>query len=156
MASTQIPATGKVVGGAIEMDVAIPPFMLTKHAYVEYLVSSTEDDEPASDGWEPTGQQATIDPETGELRSVDATLWEPNAPISSKPNRLSPAQMTRLNILGVDVYGKRWDVERPQLVSEVSIGAYTSAKELTPQEASVLIKQLETELKHARNGKVPA
>lgn len=43
MASTHILATGKIVGGAIEMDVAVPPFMLTKHVYVDYLASSTND-----------------------------------------------------------------------------------------------------------------
>ncbi len=91
-------------------------------------------------------------PETGEIRSADEALWEPNAPVTAKPNRLSPAQMTRLNVLGVDVHGKRWDAERPQLVSEVTNGAATSCKELTPDEATLLIRQLEAELKHARNG----
>jgi hypothetical protein len=98
----------------------------------------------------------TLDPETGEIRSADESLWEPNAPVTAKPNRLSPAQMARIHILGADVHGKRWDAERPALVSEVSGGAYTSCKELTPDEATLLIRQLEAELKHAqrapRNG----
>jgi hypothetical protein len=92
----------------------------------------------------------------GNASSVEESLWEPDAPVSSKPSRISPAQMTRLHVLGADVYGKLWDSERPQLVSEVSNGAYTSAKELTPAEADVLIKQMEAELKHVRNGKVVA
>lgn len=98
----------------------------------------------------------TIDPDTGEIRNADASLWEPNAPVTSKPNRLSPAQMTRLHVLGTDVHGKRWEAERPALVSEVSDGACTSAKELTPEQATVLITLLETELRRARNGKVTA
>jgi hypothetical protein len=98
----------------------------------------------------------TIDPDTGEIVSADKSLWEPNAPVTSKPNRLSPAQVTRLNILGVDVHGKNWNTERPALVSEVSDGACTSCKELTPEQATVLITLLETELRRARNGKVTA
>ncbi len=95
-------------------------------------------------------------PETGEIINGDPTLWEPNAPVSSAPNRLSPAQLTRLHVLGSDVYGKNWPAERPALVGEVSNGACTSTKELSPEQASVLIKMLEAELKHARTNGVPA
>jgi hypothetical protein len=98
--------------------------------------------------------------EDGPVASADESLWEPNAPVSSKPGRISPAQMTRLHVLGADVYGKFWDVERAKLVSEVTNGGATSAKELTPAEADVLIRSLEAELKPvphvARNGKVAA
>jgi hypothetical protein len=62
-----------------------------------------------------------------------------------------------LNILGTDLHGKQqWDAIRPKLVLDASKGAVKSAKELTRDEAQVLIAQLEAELKHARNGKVAA
>lgn len=82
----------------------------------------------------------------GHDKSVDESMWEPDAPKSSAPGRLSPAQMTRLHVLGADVYGKGWETERPKLVGEVTNGAATSAKELTPAEADVLIRQMEAEL----------
>jgi hypothetical protein len=127
----------------------------SRQAAQAVVQSDLDDDEDVADFED---LNVTIDPDTGEIRSADESLWEPNAPVTAKPNRLSPAQMTRLNILGVDVHGKRWDQERPQLVSEVTNGAATSCKELTPDEATLLIKQLEAELKHARttNGKVHA
>jgi hypothetical protein len=100
--------------------------------------------------------RGTIDPETGEIVDGDALFTKDEPSNGKQPGRLSQAQMTRLNILGVDVHGKRWDAERHVLVSEVTNGAYTSCKELTPDEATLIIRQLEAELKHARNGKVPA
>jgi hypothetical protein len=94
----------------------------------------------------------TIDPETGEIIDGDA-LFAKDAPAGPKqPNRLSQAQLLRLNIVGSDLHKNRWDAERHALVSEVTNGAATSCKELTPDEATLLIRQLEAELKHARNG----
>lgn len=148
--ATKVRAFGKLEE-AVRVREEVPPEPKpTANAAQVEEPSGLDDDED--------GLDITLDPDTGEIRSADESLWEPNAPVSAKPNRLSPAQMTRLNILGVDVHGKRWDQERPQLVSEVTNGAATSCKELTPDEATLLIKQLEAELKHARttNGKVHA
>lgn len=65
MASERILATGKIVGGEI---------ILTKHAYIEYLCSVTEDEEPV-DGT----LQATIDyaAELQELEDdiLDREFW---------------------------------------------------------------------------------
>jgi hypothetical protein len=135
----EIPATPKPVAQAAQVDER----------------SDLDDDEDVAD-FDGDDLNITIDPETGEIMSADESLWEPNSPVSSKPGRISPAQMTRLHVLGADVYGKNWDAERGKLVSEVTNGGATSAKELTPQEADVLIRSLEAELKPVRNGKVAA
>lgn len=97
----------------------------------------------------------------------DDDLWESNQPASTskKPDLLSQAQLTRLNILGADLYGKAWDEQRPKLVEAVSKGAVKSSKELAPAEAEVLIKGMERRLKEKQaardqeavpNDKVPA
>jgi hypothetical protein len=101
--------------------------------------------------------RGTIDPETGEIIDGDA-LFAPAEPSKGKqPDTLSLVQLQRLNILGTDLHGKQqWDAIRPKLVLDASKGAVKSAKELTRDEAQVLIAQLEAELKHARNGKVAA
>jgi hypothetical protein len=143
--ATKVRAFGKMED-AIRVKPEIPP------AQPKPTVNAAQAEEPSGLDDDDDGLDITLDPETGEIRSADEALWEPNAPVTAKPNRLSPAQMTRLNVLGVDVHGKRWDAERPQLVSEVTNGAATSCKELTPDEATLLIRQLEAELKHARNG----
>jgi hypothetical protein len=147
----------------VREEVPATPKPVAQSAQVEEQ-SGLDDDGDIADFDGTDSLDITIDPETGEIRSIDESLWEPDAPVSAKPNRLSPAQMTRLHVLGVDVYGKGWDTERPKLVAEVTVGAATSAKELTPDEAAVLIRQLEAELTPrvrtlgaaTRNGKVAA
>jgi len=153
---TQVKAFGKMQD-CIRVREEIPalPKPVAQSAQVEEH-SGLDDDEDVADFEGADSLDITIDPETGEIISVDQSLWEPNSPVSSKPGRISPAQMTRLHVLGADVYGKNWDAERGKLVSEVTNGAATSAKELTPAEADVLIKQMEAELKPVRNGKVAA
>lgn len=121
--------------------------------------SDLDDDEDVADYEDPygTGMNATIDPETGEIINGDVLFTKDEPSKGKQPGTLSPAQLTKLNVLGVDLHNKRWDAERPALVAEVSNGAKTSCKELSPDEASVLIKMLEADLKHARtNGKVTA
>lgn len=66
---------------------------------------------------------------------------------TNKPKTLSQAQLTRLHILGADLYGKEWDVRRPKLVESVSKGAISSSRELSPDEAMVLIRGLETRVR---------
>lgn len=114
--------------------------------------TSSQVEEPSGlDDDEADSLDITLDPDTGEIVDGDV-LFAPSEPSTGKqPGRLSQPQMTRLNILGSDLHGKRWEAERHALVSEVTNGAYTSCKELTPDEATLIIKQLEAELKHARN-----
>jgi hypothetical protein len=92
--------------------------------------------------------------------SAHDDLWDTSAPPApeQKDKKLSPAQLQRLNILGHDVYGKQWDALRPKLVQEVSNGSATSSKELLPQEADVLIKELEMKLRemHQQRERVAA
>jgi hypothetical protein len=153
---TQVKAFGKVQDCIrVREEIPAQPRPVAQAAQVE-VQSGLDDDEDVADFDGTDSLDITLDPDTGEIMSGDVPLWEPNAPVTAKPNRLSPAQMTKLNVLGVDVHGKRWDAERPALVSEVSGGAKTSCKELTPDEATVLIKMLDNELKHAKNGKVAA
>jgi len=82
MATTRILATGKIVGGAIEMDVAVPPFMLTKHAYIEYLCG-VADDEPVAHTPADGTLQAAIDygAELQELQDdmEDRAFWASGA-----------------------------------------------------------------------------
>ena len=84
-------------------------------------------------------------------------LWDssPAADSGVKVKTLSQAQLQRLNILGHEAHGKAWDSERRKLVQEVSHGSVTSSKELLPEEAEVIIKLLEKELK-AQTAKQPA
>lgn len=153
---TQVKAFGKVQDCIrVREEIPAQPRPVAQAAQVE-VQSGLDDDEDVAD-FDSDDLNVTIDPETGEIRSADESLWEPNAPVSAKPNRLSPAQLTKLHVLGADVYGKNWPAERPALVAEVSGGACTSTKELSPEQATVLIKMLEAELKHAHaNGKVAA
>jgi hypothetical protein len=138
----------------VREEIPATPRPVARAAQVE-TQSDLDDDEDVAD-YNDDGLDITLDPETGEIMPGDPTLWEKDAPVSAKPNRLSPAQLTRLHVLGSDVYKNRWPAERPALVAEVSSGACTSTKELSPEQATVLIKMLEAELKHARNGKVAA
>lgn len=153
---TQVKAFGKMQDCIrVREEIPAQPKPVAQAAQVDEH-SDLDDDEDVADFDGADSLDITIDPETGEIIPVDESLWEPNAPVTSAPNRISPVQMTRLHVLGTDAYGKGWDAERAKLVSEVTSGAATSAKELTPAEADVLIKQLEAELRYARNGKVAA
>lgn len=90
----------------------------------------------------------------------DDELWEPTEK-PKKPDTLSQAQLTRLHILGQDLYGSEWDEQRVKLVQAASKGAVTSSKELSRDEADILIRGIEKKLKEvqaikAANGKVAA
>lgn len=112
------------------------------------LAPDDDDGQAAQDGTKTT--QKGKEPPAGNSGHDDA-LWEPETrPEGSRddaPKTLSPAQLTRLNILGVDAYGKAWDEQRPKVVEWVSKGAVASSKELTPLEASRLIKALEKKIR---------
>ncbi len=87
----------------------------------------------------------------------DDTLWEPEESAAvKKTNLLSQAQLKRLNIVGSDLYGKEWDDQRPKLVQAVSKGTVTSSKELTPGEATVLIRGMEKKLQEVAAMKAAA
>jgi hypothetical protein len=95
-----------------------------------------------------------IDPDTGEI--IDGDVVFAREPSSAKqPGTLSQAQLTKIHILGADVHGAEWDKYRPGMVDDASGGRVKSTKELSPDEASVLIRNLEIKLKAkqpARNG----
>lgn len=75
--------------------------------------------------------------------------WNDDAAATDTAKTLSKAQLTRLNVLGVDFYGSKteWDAKRPELVAAATTGAVTSSKQLSPSEADLLIKGLEKRLK---------
>jgi len=103
------------------------------------------------------GLDITIDPETGEIMDGDALFAKDEPRNGKQPGTLSQAQMTRLHVLGADVYGSQWPQYRPGMVDDASNGRVKSSKDLSPAEASVLINNLELKLKaHAVNGKVHA
>jgi hypothetical protein len=81
-------------------------------------------------------------------------------PLGAKePGTLSQAQLTKIHMLGADVYHNEWANRRPALVDEASNGRVKSSKELSPDEAAVLIRNLELKLKAqqpAANGKIHA
>lgn len=70
---------------------------------------------------------------------------KPDNPFDESPTKpvLSEAQYKQLHALGKQYYGAEWDEQRPKLVQAVSKGAVTSSKELTPDEAHVLITGLQ-------------
>jgi hypothetical protein len=60
---------------------------------------------------------------------------------------LSETQRKRLHALGNELYGQEeWNERRPQLVRAASKGAVTSSKELSPQEAAILIAGMEKKI----------
>jgi hypothetical protein len=158
--ATKVRAFGKLEE-AVRVREEVPPAPTppTQAAQVE---------EPSGLDDEDDDMDVTIDPETGEIIAPAASpngaagggdidgdaLFAPATDRPKQPDTLSQAQLTRLNIVGTDLHGKQWDAVRPTLVLDASKGAVKSAKELTRDEATVLIRQLETELKHARNGVV--
>jgi len=81
-----------------------------------------------------------------ETPPVDDDLWETPAAHAKKPDTLSPAQLSRIHIVGKEVYGDAWKVEGPKMVSEISNGK-SSTKDLTPKEAAALISDLEAKRK---------
>jgi hypothetical protein len=100
-----------------------------------------------------------IDPDTGEIIEGDVVFAKEEPPNGKQPGTLSQAQLTKIHVLGVDVYGNDWQNRRVALVDEASDGRVKSSKELAPDEASVLIKNLELKLKAKQphsNGKVTA
>jgi hypothetical protein len=112
--------------------------------------SDLDDDEDVADY---DDLNMTIDPETGEIMSGDALFAKDEPSNGKQPGTLSQAQLTRLHILGADVYGSEWPQYRPGMVDDASNGRVKRSKDLSPAEASVLINNLELKLKaHARNG----
>lgn len=53
--------------------------------------------------------------------------------------RVNQSGLNRLHAIGTSVYGKDWDETRPVLVENITCGAETSSKELTPGEANELM-----------------
>lgn len=75
-----------------------------------------------------------------------------DAPATDPGKVLSRMQLTRLNVLGVELYGSnnKWDEKRPALVEGATGGRITSSKQLTPEQADLLIAGLEKRVKEKR------
>jgi hypothetical protein len=151
---TQVRAFGKI-NDAIRVKPQLPPPPKAKQDVPQGANEEVEEDEEEV-------AQRQIDQDTGEIMDGDALFGREDAPApaAQKDKVLSQAQLTRLNILGADLHGKQWDSVRAKLVTDVSKGAVSSSKALAPDEASILIQQLERELRAAQqqqsNGKVAA
>jgi len=140
--ATKVRAFGKLEE-AVRVREEVPPTPPAASAQVEEPSGLDDDDD---------GLDVTLDPETGDV------LFAKDEPRNGKqPGTLSQAQLTKLHILGADVYGSEWPQYRPGMVDDASNGRVKSSKDLSPAEASVLINNLELKLKaHAANGKVHA
>jgi hypothetical protein len=77
---------------------------------------------------------------------TDETMWDTPAAHAKKPDTLSAAQLSRIHILGKEIYAEAWSIEGPKMVREISNGK-TSTKDLTPKEAVALISDLEAKRK---------
>lgn len=75
-----------------------------------------------------------------------------DAPATDPGKVLSRMQLTRLNVLGVELYGSNnlWNEKRPALVEAATGGKVTSSKQLTPEQADLLIAGLEKRVKEKR------
>jgi hypothetical protein len=132
----------------------------TKYFLIKtFLLSGGEDDDADGDSPQVEARKAPKPPASYH----DDELWEPTSNTPKQPDTLSQAQLTRLHILGADVYGAEWDNKRKSLVEAVTKGAMSSSKELTRDEADILIRGLEKKLKDKQpagsplgNGKVAA
>jgi hypothetical protein len=144
--ATKVRAFGKLEEAVrVREEVPPEPKPPTQAAQVEEP-SGLDDDEDSLD--------ITLDPETGEIIDGDV-LFAPAEPSNGKqPGTLSQAQLTKIHVLGADVHGSEWPRFRPGMVDDASNGRVKSSKDLSREEASVLINNLELKLKakHARNG----
>jgi len=82
----------------------------------------------------------------GKLTLVGEQLVGQN---TRKPT-ITEYQCNRLHQLGTQYYAGEWDEKRPELVSVVTKGAYTSSKDLLASEAQRLIEGLEKRISPAR------
>lgn len=92
-------------------------------------------------------QRVDVDAETGEIKNPPVFEVEEN-PFVEEPlvPLLTENQLKELHILGKEVYGKEaWATKGKELVEEVSKGAVSSSKQLTPDEADKLIADLRKE-----------
>ena len=81
-------------------------------------------------------------------------LWEPDNPKAAKAKAISSAQLTRIAVLGADVYKGEWAGNSGKLAEWASKGAVKSIDDLNSNEADALIKALEKRLAGLANGAV--
>lgn len=115
------------------------------------LAPDDDDGQAAQDSYKPRNAprmaQRAVEPPAADTAHDE--LWEPEeapAPAALKDKVVSQAQLSRLHILGQQVYGDAWDEQRKRLVESVSKGAITSSKQLSPDEATTLIRGIESKL----------
>lgn len=121
------------------------------------VVSATYTVTPQEAHSEAQPQHRVVDTTTGEIAPPQPTTqdtadnpFNDASPVDAQVKYavLSSSQLQRLNILGVELYGKdEWETQRPILVNAVSKGAVKSCKELSPTEATKLINGIEKKLK---------
>jgi hypothetical protein len=120
------------------------------------LVGGAEDDDGAQGTFGerpkpvPIRSEGSVPAANGHSHHDD-TLWEPTEK-PKKSDTVSQAQMTRLTILGADVYGKEFETQSGKLAEWVSKGSVTELRQLSAKEGDVLIRALEKKLTE----KVPA
>lgn len=108
-----------------------------KYYLLKTFLLAGGDDEDA-DASSPEVERSTAKP--SKSSSADDVAFGNPFDAPDKPAVLSDEQLQELNIVGREFYGQEWDEQRPKLVEAVSKGAISSSKELTPHEATKLIK----------------
>lgn len=66
------------------------------------------------------------------------------------PDPITAATLKRLNTVGSKHYGDAWDAKRGELVSKVTKGAHKSSKDLTEEQAQVLVKGISDAMNKAQ------
>jgi hypothetical protein len=117
-----------------------------KYALIKtFLLSGGEDDD--ADAESPQVEARKVKPAPASNSYQDDEMWDTPASHSKQPDTLSSAQLQRIHILGKQVHGADWPAVGKRRVENASKGAITSSKELSREEAAIVIKELEAELK---------
>lgn len=104
-----------------------------------------------------------VDQQTGEIKdsrlnpeNVSAFEAQPTEEDGLLPedqdlykNPITPATLKRLNTVGSKHYGEGWDAKRAELVSKVTGGAHESSKELTEEQAQLLVTGIQNAMNKA-------
>jgi len=95
-----------------------------------------------------------VDASTGEIihSLPDKVDTEENGDVifATEPKRplASQAQLNKMHALGMELYRTKelWDTKRPEWVSSATGGAYTSSKDLSPEQAEWIIEKLQARI----------
>jgi len=120
-----------------------------KYALIKtFLLSGGDDDDADAESPQVEARKQPAPQRVPAATSYqDDELWEPAATGAKKPDTLSQAQLTRLTILVADFYGSEAKEQQVKLSQAVSKGSVSQFKDLTPNEAQVLIGGIEKKMK---------